>query len=91
MSGYLQAERHLPHRLTVYGRVEDSARMQRSRYVALFNDHSGDIDVTLRARTGGLRWDYAHRQALSAEISRAVSPTDQRGVEWRLQWAAAIP
>ena len=40
MSGYLQVERQLPHQLTAFGRIEDSARMQDSRYVALFDDHS---------------------------------------------------
>jgi hypothetical protein len=90
MSGYVQAERQFPRQITAYARIEDSARMQDSRYVALFNDHSGDIDVTLRRGTIGLRWDYARRQALSAEVSRVVS-IDQRVHELRLQWSAAIP
>ena len=55
ISGYLQVERLLPHKLTVFSRVEDSARMQESRYVALFNDHDGDIDVALRRQALGLR------------------------------------
>jgi hypothetical protein len=90
MSGYLQVERQLPHRLTTYGRVEDSARMQESRYIALFNEHSGDIDITLRRLAAGLRWDYMRRQALSVEFSHVVS-LDQRAYEVRLQWSAAIP
>jgi hypothetical protein len=90
MSGYVQVERQLPYRLTAYGRVEDSARMQESRYVAIFNDHSGDIDITLRRLAAGLRWDYMRRQALSVELSHVVS-LDQRAYEVRLQWSAAIP
>lgn len=90
ISGYLQAERQLPHALTAFGRIEDSARMQRSRYVALFDDHSGDFDITLRRIAAGLRWDYARRQALSLELSRVVS-LDRRADELRLQWSAAIP
>jgi hypothetical protein len=90
ISGYFQAEKQLPYKLTAYGRVEDSARMQDSRYVALFDDHSSDIDITLRRITGGLRWDFARRQALSAELCRVVS-LDQRAVEFRVQWSAAIP
>ena len=90
LSGYVQAERQLPRRLTAYGRVEDSARMQDSHYVALFNDHPLDFDITLRRQTAGLRWDYARRQALSCEISHVVSLT-KPGNEVRLQWSAAIP
>jgi hypothetical protein len=90
ISGYFQAERQLVHRLTAYGRVEDSARMQKSRYITLFNDHSGDIEVTLRRAAAGLRWDYARRQALTCEFSHVVS-LDERAYEVRLQWAAAIP
>ena len=73
MTGYVQVERQLPHRLTAFARVEDSSRMQESRYVALFNDHSSDIDVTLRRQALGLRWDYARRQALTCEFSHEVS------------------
>jgi hypothetical protein len=90
LSGYCQAERQLPHRLTAFGRVEDSARMQESSYVALFNDHSADIDITVRRQALGLRWDYARRQALSIELDHVVS-LDRPANEARLQWSAAIP
>jgi len=46
-SGYLQVERQLPGRFTIFGRLEDSARMQESRYVALFDDADGDIEIAL--------------------------------------------
>jgi hypothetical protein len=90
MSGYFQAERQLHHQLTAYGRAEDSLRMQQSRYVALFHNNSGDIDITLRRLALGMRWDYARRQALNCELSHVVS-LDQRAYEMRLQWTAAIP
>ncbi len=90
VSGYFQAERQLPHQLTLFGRLENSAREQNTRYVALFDDHSGDIDVALRREVGGLRWDYARRQALSAEYAHATSFSN-RADEWRLQWSAAVP
>ncbi|MHB8726452.1 MAG: hypothetical protein ACYC9Z_13960 [Casimicrobiaceae bacterium] len=90
MSGYVQAQRQLAHGLTAYGRAEDSARMQRSRYVALFDDHPRDIEITLRRQVAGLRWDYARRQALSFELGHVVSLT-QSANEIRLQWSAAIP
>jgi hypothetical protein len=90
MSGYLQVERQLPRRFTVFGRVEDSARMQESRYVALFNDADGDIEIALRRQALGVRWDYTRRQALTVEISHIVSLT-QNSNELRVQWSAAIP
>jgi hypothetical protein len=90
ISGYLQVERQLPNKLTVFGRVEDSARMQESNYVALFDDHNGDIDTALRRQAAGLRWDYIRRQALTIELSHVVS-LRQRSDEVRLQWSAVVP
>jgi hypothetical protein len=90
VSGYLQVEHVLKHELTVFGRIEDSARMQVSRYVALFEDHDGDIDVALRRQTLGLRWDFVRRQALTIELSR-VATLGQRSNEVRLQWSGVIP
>jgi hypothetical protein len=90
MSGYLQAERQLPHRLTAFGRIEDSSRMNESRYVALLDEHSRDIDLTTQRQALGLRWDYARRQALTVEFDHEVSLSG-RGYEARLQWSAAIP
>jgi len=91
ISGYVQAERQLPHRLTAFARIEDSARMQESSYVALFRDHSGDIDITVRRSAAGLRWDYVRRQALSCEFSHVVSLQQRRAYELRLEWSAVVP
>jgi hypothetical protein len=90
ISGYLQLERQLPNRFTVFGRVEDSARVQESNYVALFDDHSGDIDIAVRRHALGLRWDYVRRQALTIELSHVVS-LKQRSDEVRIQWSAVVP
>jgi hypothetical protein len=89
-SGYLQVERQLPGRFTIFGRLEDSARMQESRYVALFDDADGDIEIALRRQAVGVRWDYTRRQALTFELSHIVSLT-QTSNELRAQWSAAIP
>jgi hypothetical protein len=89
-SGYLQVEKQLPRRFTIFGRLEDSARMQESRYVALIGDADGDIDIALRRQALGVRWDYARRQALTLEISHIVSLT-QNSNELRVQWSAAVP
>jgi hypothetical protein len=77
-------------KFTIFARTEDSARMQESRYVALFNDHDGDIEIALHRKALGLRWDYARRQALTIELSHVVS-LDQKSNEVRAQWSAAIP
>ncbi|HEV7611750.1 MAG TPA: hypothetical protein VGO37_07750 [Steroidobacteraceae bacterium] len=92
MSGYLQVERQFPHQLTPFARIEDSARMQHSRYVALFDQPGGNIDISLRRQAVGLRWDFARRQALSSEFARVLSLTQhEHAYEMRLQWSAAIP
>jgi hypothetical protein len=90
MSAYLQAERQLPHKLTAFGRLENSPRMRESRYVQLLDDHTTNIDVTIRREAAGLRWDYARRQALACEFDHEIS-LSRRGYEVRLQWSAAIP
>jgi hypothetical protein len=64
--------------------------MQKSRYVALLDGHTTDIDITIRRAAVGLRWDYARRQALTVEFDHEVS-LFERGYEARLQWSAAIP
>ncbi len=90
ISGYLQIERQLPKRFTIFGRSEESARMQESRYIALFDDHDGDIEIALHRQALGLRWDYARRQALTLELAHVIS-LNQRSDEVRVQWSAAIP
>jgi hypothetical protein len=90
VSGYVQFERGLPHELTAFARLEDSARMQRSQYVRQLDAQSSDIDEAIRRQTGGLRWDYAPSQALTIEFGHEVSITG-RGYEVRLQWSAVVP
>jgi hypothetical protein len=90
MSGYLQVERQLPRRFTVFSRLEDSARMQRSRYVAFFDHDDGDFEIAQRRQALGVRWDYARRQALTVELSHLVS-LHQASNQVRVQWSAAIP
>lgn len=90
ISGYLQVERQLPHKLTLFSRIEDSARTTQSRYVSLFEDRDGDIDVALRRQALGLRWDFVRRQAFTVELSH-VNTLGQRSNEVRLQWSGVIP
>jgi hypothetical protein len=92
MSGYLQVERQLPGRFTVFSRLESSARMQQSRYVDLFNHdlEDGSLEIALRRQALGVRWDYARRQALTLELSHIVS-LQQQSNQVRVQWSAAIP
>jgi hypothetical protein len=90
ISGYLQVERQLPRRFTVFGRLEDSSRMQESRYVRSFDDADGDLEIALRRQAIGVRWDYMRRQALTLEASHIIS-LGQDSKELRVQWSAAIP
>jgi hypothetical protein len=90
ISGYIQAERQLPKNLTLFGRLENSSRMQESRYVALFDNHDGNIDIALSREALGLRWDYIKRQALTLEVSH-VDSLKQHSNEIRLQWSAVVP
>jgi hypothetical protein len=89
-SAYVQLERRLPHQLTAFSRIEDSARMPRSRYVNQLDGDSSDIDKAIRRQTGGLRWDYAHSHALTIELGHEIA-LRQRGIEVRLQWSAVVP
>ena len=91
MSGYAQVERQLPFKLTAFSRIEDSARMQESRYVHVFDAEDGNsIDIALRRSAIGLRWDFIRRQALTVELSHVDSLT-QRSDEIRLQWSGVVP
>ena len=90
ISAYMQLERTLPWKLTAFGRYEGSARMGESKYVALFDDHDGDVDIAVRREALGLRWDFHRRQALTVELSHIDSLT-QRSNELRLQWSGVLP
>jgi hypothetical protein len=89
-SAYLQIEKQFPENLTAFSRIEDSARMQESHYVALFQRDDRNIDVALRRQALGLRWDFLRRQALTIELSHVAS-LGQRSNEVRLQWSGVFP
>jgi hypothetical protein len=90
VSAYAQVERTLPFNLTAFSRVETSARMQESKFIALFDDHDGDIDIAVRREALGLRWDFLRHQALTAELSH-IDSLQQRSNEIRLQWSGVFP
>ncbi len=84
VAGYLQVERLLPKHLTAYAREENSDHANHSIYVTL--NHP---DFELRRATIGLRWDFLHNQALTAEIAKAQR-VGAGNTEYRLQWSAAL-
>ena len=55
-------------RFTVFGRLEDSSRMQESQYVASFNDADGDLEIALR------------RQAIGVRVSGVVAAAGQQAL-----------
>lgn len=84
IAGYLQLERQLPKHLTAYVREENSNRADHSLYVIV--NHP---DFELRRATIGLRWDFLHNQALTAEVAEAQN-LGAGNYEVRLQWSAAL-
>jgi len=84
-AGYLQGERAVSHRFTVFARAENSANTRRSAYVAL---RARDFEV--RRNLVGLRWDVAPRQALTIEAARSATLLASFD-EIRLQWSGVLP
>lgn len=83
-AGYVQVDRELPRHLTLFVRHEDTARAADSRYASLRQD------FVLHGNLAGLRWDYAHRQALTIELGRVIELHGALS-EARLQWSAVFP
>jgi hypothetical protein len=84
-AGYLQVERPLPARLTPYLRIEASADAASSKYVAVQRR-----EFEVRRQSLGLRWDFAHKQALTLEGARSTTLL-ARFNEVRLQWSGVVP
>jgi hypothetical protein len=81
--GYLQAERRFTHDLTGFVRWEDSIGAGDSKYLQLFEQFA-------RIRyVGGVRWDFASRQALTLQLGNSHTLTGSFS-DVRLQWSAAF-
>jgi hypothetical protein len=81
--GYIQGEYRFAYDLTGFARWEDSIGAASSEYLKLF-------DRFARARqVAGLRWDFAHRQALTVQFARTHTLEGQYS-DIRLQWSAAF-
>jgi hypothetical protein len=81
--GYIQAERRFAHNLTGFVRWEDSISAGDSEYLKLFEEFA-------RIRyVGGVRWDFAHRQALTLQLGNSHT-LDGKFDDIRLQWSAAF-
>ena len=84
-SGYLQVERQFPHHLTGFARHENSSDAMSSLYVSIHAD-----DFVAHGNLVGLRWDFAHRQALTIELSRLSTIHASQSVA-RIQWSGVVP
>lgn len=84
-AGYLQLERSLPQRLTPFARLEVSSSAAGSTYVSI-----QAREFELRRQLAGLRWDFAHSQALTLEVAHATTLV-ARFNEVRLQWSGVVP
>jgi hypothetical protein len=81
--GYVQGEWRLPHDLTVYARLEGSAHVSGSAYLDLFEEFRRTRQL------GGVRWDFAKRQAATFELGRTHTLNGAFS-EARVQWSAAL-
>ena len=84
-AGYAQLEHVLPHSLTAFGRVETTDGAGNVSYVTYQRQ-----EFTLRRGLGGLRWDFARRQALTVEAGRSATLLGHSN-EVRLQWSGVLP
>ena len=81
--GYVQAERRFAHDFTAFARLEGSADTGSSAYLKLFQEFARTRQV------GGLRWDFASRQALTVQLTRSHTLNGYFS-DVRLQWSAAF-
>jgi hypothetical protein len=81
--GWLQVERRLPHELTAFARWEDAANADRSVYLKMFPGFAKSRLL------GGLRWDFARRQALTLQVTHTHTLPGEFS-DIRFQWSAAF-
>jgi hypothetical protein len=81
--GYVEAERRLPFDFTAFARIEGSQGTGSSPYLRLFEEFARSRQV------GGLRWDFAQRQALTLQLTDSHT-LNGRFSDVRLQWSAAF-
>jgi len=84
-SSYLQLERHLRSDVTAFARIEYASHAHHSEFVAIHGD-----DFVVRGAFVGPRWEFAHHQALTLEVSR-IATVNGKLTAAHLQWSAAIP
>ena len=83
-AAYLEIERQLLPTVAVVARQEIFTEADSSLYLRLFPDR-------IKYKTmGGLRWDFARKQALKLEIATVATPADHFD-EIRIEWSGAIP
>jgi hypothetical protein len=81
--GYLQAERRLPHELTAFARWEDAGNANNSTYLKMFPGFAKSRLL------GGLRWDFARRQALTLQLTHTHTLPGEFS-DIRFQWCGAF-
>ncbi len=84
-AGYLQLERRFTHGLTAFVRHENSDNATRASFISIHAD-----DFVAHGTLAGLRWDFAHRQALTIELSRLTTINATQSAE-RIQWSTVVP
>ncbi|MDH3441043.1 MAG: hypothetical protein OEM63_09840, partial [Gammaproteobacteria bacterium] len=81
VSSYVQAERFLSEKWSIFGRLEKTFASENDAYLALFSDHKRETILA------GARLNLFNRHALKLEISGNRGRDDRYG-RFTLQWAA---
>ncbi|NOQ91014.1 MAG: hypothetical protein GQ549_08740, partial [Gammaproteobacteria bacterium] len=83
-AAYFQAEYEVNQDWKVFGRVEDTASVDDSEYLALFPS------AVLQREMLGLRFDFYKNHALTVEVSNIKIQSEDFEQVW-LQWSAVLP
>ncbi len=83
-AAYFQAEYDLNQDWKVFGRIEDTAGIDNSEYLALFPN------AVIQREMIGLRFDFYKNHALTLELSNVKTQTADFNQAW-LQWSAVLP
>lgn len=84
LAAYLEVERQIRPTVAIVARQEYFSRADTSLYLRLFPDRIEQKTM------GGVRWDFARKQALKLEIATVTTPVDHFN-EFRVEWSGAIP
>lgn len=84
-AAYIQLERRLDDRVTLFARHENSSRASESAYLRAVQG-----GFALRRSLIGARWDFLQHQAMTLELARSGTVNNSGNIVG-LQWSAVVP